>query len=232
MAFFRRFAGPAIGFLVGAGLEVSGIEAFPLALAIWGVAAAWALLALATWPPVSEQLPVIAIAWPALQRDAPGGADSQPVGLDKFPPLGKIAKHDLESPTSMVKITKRRVVKWDLPARRSEVVFGVTIFNGNVYDILVSPATGNLTYKGQQVETPILPREGGVSRLPRGHEYEITLTQYVPNDLAYEVQGEIDSGCIRMFGWSGVTVSLRADYPDAPDRRMAIDDRNGFRVGD
>ncbi|MCH8920629.1 MAG: hypothetical protein IIA23_07990 [Chloroflexi bacterium] len=88
-----------------------------------------------------------------------------------FPQLSLILRHDLENPAPMVKIMERRVVKWDLPARRSEVVFGVTIFNGSVYDVSIGPATGNLTYKGQQLETPILST-GGINRLLRGKEYE------------------------------------------------------------
>ena len=162
--------------------------------------------------------------WSSIRRE-----DTESI---EFPQLSLILKHDLASPASMVKITERRVVKWDLPARRSEVVFGVTIFNGSVYDISVGPATGNLTYKGQQLETPIVPRQGGINRLLRGHEYEIKLTQYVPDDLTFEIKRELDSGCVRMFGWMGVTVSLRADYPDAPDAPMVIGDGKGFRVGD
>lgn len=166
------------------------------------------------------------------------GTTGPPIPLEEsesieFPQLSLILKQDLASPAPMVKIMERRVVKWDLPARRSEVVFGVTIFNGSVYDVWVSPATGNLMYKGQQLETAILPNQGGAMRLPRGKEYEITLTQYVPDDLTHEVHGEIESGCIRMFGWMGVSVSLRADRPDAPEATpMFIGDGKGFRVGD
>lgn len=48
----RRFAGPAAAFLVGAGLEVSGLESMWLAVAVWAVAAVWLVLAVTTWEPV------------------------------------------------------------------------------------------------------------------------------------------------------------------------------------
>jgi len=57
---------------------VSGIEAFPLALATWSVAAVWALFALITWPPVARWLPSISMTWPAFQRSAPEQAVSEP----------------------------------------------------------------------------------------------------------------------------------------------------------
>lgn len=73
-----------IGFLAGAGLQVSGIEAFSMALAIWGAAALWALLALITWPPVARWLPAIAITWPAFQREpAHAQMTGQPVSASK-----------------------------------------------------------------------------------------------------------------------------------------------------
>jgi hypothetical protein len=78
MSVLRRFSGPAIGFLVGAGLQVSGIEAFPVALAIWGVAALWGLLALITLPQVAKWLPAIAITWPAFHRSTPTQALIEP----------------------------------------------------------------------------------------------------------------------------------------------------------
>ena len=186
----------------------------------WAIGILWLALLIAFGNPLSY-----------FSDRASASSSSQDAPLDH---LAEIAKHDLESPTSMIKIMKRRVLKWDLPARRSEVEFGVTMFNGNVYDILVSPATGNLTYKGQQLETPILPKQGGVNKLPRGQEYEIKLTQYVPDDLTVEVYDEIKRGRIRMFGWSGIAVNVRSDHPDAPEAgtRMSIGDGDGFTVGD
>lgn len=230
----RRW-GPSIGGLI---LMIVGLGGAPDDVRVWGnwigdfvgddgfrlllVAFGIAIVAVANVPGLRR---LSMATWHIM-----AGADSQPAGLDKFPQLSLIVKHDLADPASMVKIMDRRVVKWDLPARRSEVVFGVTIFNGSVYDVWVSPATGNLMYKGQQLETAILPNQGGAMRLPRGKEYEITLTQYVPDDLTNEVHGEIDSGCIRMFDWMGVSVSLRADRPDAPEARpMFIGDGKGFR---
>lgn len=53
----RRFAGPALAFLVGAGIELGGYKNDPLALALFIVAGAWALLAVATWEPVARRLP-------------------------------------------------------------------------------------------------------------------------------------------------------------------------------
>lgn len=84
MDFFRRFAGPVIGFLAAAGLQVSGIEAFPVALGIWGLAALWALFALITWPPVARWLPSVSVTWPAFQPSAPEqAANESPVPVAK-----------------------------------------------------------------------------------------------------------------------------------------------------
>ena len=47
---------------------MSGIEAFPLALVIWGIAAFWALLAVLTWEPLTRRL---AYAWRGHEGDPP-----------------------------------------------------------------------------------------------------------------------------------------------------------------
>ncbi|MGH2444887.1 MAG: hypothetical protein ACRDGD_02425 [Candidatus Limnocylindria bacterium] len=52
----RRFAGPAIAFLVGTGLEVGDIRAPLLAYSLWGLAAVWGMVALATWDPIRLRL--------------------------------------------------------------------------------------------------------------------------------------------------------------------------------
>jgi hypothetical protein len=55
----RRFTGPGLGLLAGAGLEVSGFEDTRFALGIWAFCGLWALLALITWPPVAEYVPLV-----------------------------------------------------------------------------------------------------------------------------------------------------------------------------
>lgn len=54
----RRFAGPIIGFLVGAGLEVSPFEDIRIAIGLWSLATLWALFALITWPELRQRLPL------------------------------------------------------------------------------------------------------------------------------------------------------------------------------
>jgi len=47
----RRFAGPAISFLVATGLQVSGYQSLSSAIVLWGIAAIWGAIALVTWEP-------------------------------------------------------------------------------------------------------------------------------------------------------------------------------------
>jgi hypothetical protein len=53
----RRFAGPVVAFLVGAGLQLGGYQNDPLAVVLFIIAGAWALLAAVTWEPIARRLP-------------------------------------------------------------------------------------------------------------------------------------------------------------------------------
>jgi len=50
----KRFAGPAISFLVGLGFQVSGYTDVRLALVLWAIALIWTIFALLTWDPVRQ----------------------------------------------------------------------------------------------------------------------------------------------------------------------------------
>lgn len=52
----KRWAGPAVIFLVGLGFHVSGIENIFIAIGLWSVAAVWGLVALVTWLPICATL--------------------------------------------------------------------------------------------------------------------------------------------------------------------------------
>ena len=52
----RRFSGPIIVFLIGGGLQMSGIEDMRIAIAFWAIAGVWGLIALFTWKPVFRVL--------------------------------------------------------------------------------------------------------------------------------------------------------------------------------
>lgn len=52
-----RVAPPVAAFFAGAGLEVSGVEDFRFALALWAFAALWLVLVILTWAPVRARLP-------------------------------------------------------------------------------------------------------------------------------------------------------------------------------
>jgi len=91
--FVRRFAGPGIGFLAGAGLQVSGIEAFRLALAIWGIAVLWVLLALLTWEPVTRRLGYV---WRGHEDSVKASAERAGSGKQEFPPAKPETRVTLE----------------------------------------------------------------------------------------------------------------------------------------
>lgn len=57
-AFTIRFAGPVIGFLLGAGLEVGGFNDVRVAFGLWSAAGLWAVVALLSWERFQRYVPV------------------------------------------------------------------------------------------------------------------------------------------------------------------------------
>lgn len=65
---FIRFSGPIVVVVVEAGLQVSGIQNFYVALVLWMIACTWVVAAVVTWQPIRRRIIFAAIGRPTLRE--------------------------------------------------------------------------------------------------------------------------------------------------------------------
>jgi len=158
---------------------------------------------------------------PLVRKDAP----------DPNQWLLNIAKTDENSPTSAVCIVGRRIRSWKLEARRPHVEFGITVYNGSVYDIEFSGIRGPISFRGEPLEAEP-EKGGGITRIARGQSYELRILQYIPKEIIEEVHKELAGGITGSFGISGATIEVRTSTDTAQSQRMSIGGNDRVTVGD
>jgi len=133
-----------------------------------------------------------------------------------------IAKNDAVGPTAQLKILQRKWRRFDRTARRPLVEVGITLYNGGVHSVLVGPVTGQATFNGEPLEVEI--NDARRSRMPRGHEAELRLVQYLPTDetVLGTIGQEYASGRLRCLGFGSVFIDVLSEADAGQSARMPL----------